>query len=166
MTAFNFIGSISHGTMRAEDLIPTFIDVLNELKENLSLDATGREMEVTKEVGRIDDLLGKIEQHQQEDDYYESEDADYDLEALFDELSAFAPDYFYFGAHEGDGSDYGFWLSQDAIDEAVQDGEIVKIDAGDEWPTDLDASYVLEVTDHGNMTLFSASDHKEIWSIV
>lgn len=34
-------------------------------------------------------------------------------EELFDALNACAPDGFYFGAHPGNGSDYGFWEAEE-----------------------------------------------------
>ena len=44
-------GSVSHGTMRPEDLIPTFMACLDGLKEELSLSCKpGKELEVVKRV--------------------------------------------------------------------------------------------------------------------
>lgn len=167
------LGSISHGTMRAEDLIPAFLDCLDNLREELTFSRG----DVKNEVGRLDSLMGEIEQRMFTDDgtdtidaYFESESADYDLESLFDELNTFAPPYAYFGSSEGDGSDYGFWLSYESIDDAVCNGELIKLDSGDEWPADElaerpDVEGVLYVSDHGNMTLHGV-DGKEIWSVV
>jgi hypothetical protein len=112
------IGTVSHAAMRPEDLIPAFIDCLDDLKQELALSAAdpdnrGCELEITARVGHIDSLLGHIESHLDEgDDYFQSENADWDLESLFDALNEFAPDGCYFGAHPGDGSDYGFWLGE------------------------------------------------------
>ncbi len=146
------IGSVSHGTMRTEDLIPIFVERLNDLNK--------------ERYARLDNMLSEIEQRMEREDYYASEDAGYDLEALFEALNEYAPPFCFFGAHTGDGSDYGFWLSDDAIRDAIHDGEIVKVDAGDEWPEDMSADYVLEVNDHGNMALFDAQARRELWSIV
>jgi len=53
--------------------------------------------------------------------YFESDDAHYDLEVLFDAMNEYAPEGFYFGAHPGDGADYGFWLSESFVEDF--DGE-------------------------------------------
>lgn len=34
------------------------------------------------------------------------------LDALFERMGAAAPDGFYFGAHPGDGADFGFWREE------------------------------------------------------
>src|SRR5215813_13965728 len=88
-------GSVSSGTMRAEDLIPIFVFELRRLDHE-------------------DGELRDIEERMLQPGYYESEDADYDLnEYLFDALNEHAPDHHYFGAHPSDGSDYGFWLCEE-----------------------------------------------------
>lgn len=88
------------------------------------------------------------------------------LDALENALNDLSPPFCYFGTHEGDGTDFGFWLDRDALQEAIADGEILKLPAGDPWPTNLGiAAYVLEVNNHGNQTLFDL-DHTEVWSIV
>ena len=86
------IGSVICGTMRTEDLIPVFLNLADEL--GLSVDT-------------------KLQCDTLPDNYYESEDAHYDLEQLFDALDSVAPEGCYFGSHPGDGSDYGFWPCED-----------------------------------------------------
>lgn len=85
------IGSISHGTMNLEDLIPTFTDELERLDEN----------------GSYKDLIA----HARGIDFSKEDDWDWadTTEELFDALNDFAPEGCYFGAHVGDGCDYGFW---------------------------------------------------------
>lgn len=108
-------GSVSHGTMRSEDLIPCFLSVLDDCKQDYALSVRpGGELESCERIGKLDSMMGDIERRAESEDYYESEDADYDLEWLFDTLGEFAPEGFYFGSHPGDGSDYGFWQSEDA----------------------------------------------------
>jgi hypothetical protein len=111
------LGSVISGTMRHEDLIPAFIDRLDDLKQELALSAAdptnaGCELDIVRQVGAIDDFLGAIEQRMEVEGYCDSEESAYDLESLFDALEVFAPDGCYFGAHPGDGSDYGFWQAE------------------------------------------------------
>lgn len=88
--------SISTGTLRPEDLIPTFIEAVRSFDE------------------RDTRWLGEIEKYIEDTpDYYESGDSDWDLEELFDTLNAIAPEGYYFGAHSGDGADFGFWEIED-----------------------------------------------------
>lgn len=145
------IGSVSSGTMQPEDLVPNLYYVLGQIDKKRA-DAFATEY--------LADTLDAEE-------YLESLDEACD--ALFNILEEYAPPYCYFGAHEGDVADYGFWVSWDAIEDATRDGEILKVNAGDEW-TEKDVladgcSYVLEKNDHGNVTLFTP-DGKEVWSVV
>lgn len=164
-------GSISSGTMRSEDLIPAFSAALDSLKDELitSCPSDFKGTEATKsEVSRIDLFLTEIERRQESvDDYWESEDADHDLDGLFDELQNFAPPYCSFSSHPGDGADYGFWVHKDMIADAKYENEILPVDDTSEVPNDY-SGMVLHVNDHGNMTLFSATagELSEIWSIV
>lgn len=104
-------GSISHGTMREEDLITCFCDKLEELaqancplEDNVDVDAV-KHLEQVKEIrGRMKSLG---------EGYWVSDDSQYDLEDLFDALNEYAPEGYYFGAHLGDGSDYGFWKGEE-----------------------------------------------------
>ncbi len=209
MTTFHAkLGSISSGTMRSEDLIPAFIDALDDIREAIAIGSAGRHPGMTDQervdtVSRLDDILGQIEQRMNAVGYWDSPvQISEDLEDLFNALDQFAPPYCYFGASEGDGSDYGFWLSLDCLEEDCETGEVCKVEAGTDWchwpflmaeyglaadtplgiladrledmdrteDADLvrrliDAKYILEVTDHGNATLY-ALDGSEVWSCV
>lgn len=101
----DFTGSVSHGTMRPADLIPSFFDVLTEYHP-----------EKASEIVRAEGLLpicapSHIDWEQWVEAHPES--AGYLLEELFDALGEMAPKWFYFGAHAGDGSDYGFWRTEE-----------------------------------------------------
>lgn len=104
------IGSISHGTMRTQDLLSAFADELERLMQKGAPDAPTssdwRESFTT--------LIADARHHvrlieEQRSGERENEEAHFVLEDLFDALWAYAPPSCYFGAHEGDGSDYGFW---------------------------------------------------------
>jgi hypothetical protein len=80
--------TVSAGTMRPEDLIPIFMEILYNADESLVAD---------------------LEEH-----FDTSTEADYDerhelLDTLFDRLNDVAPEGTVFGAHDGDGACYGFW---------------------------------------------------------
>lgn len=139
------IGSISHGTMRTQDVIPAMCHTLEyygaKLPEDLNWHAKN-----WKIAQKFDDLP-----------YWESENAGYDWESLSDALNEIAPPFCYFGCTEGDGSDYGFWPENGGIEMAIRDEEVLDYDNLPE--------YVAQVNDHGNVTLYTV-ELKEVWSIV
>lgn len=141
------IGSISEGTMLEKDLIPSFVWELRHLKHRSK-------------------QLTQIEKSMQKEGYYDSEQCDYDLDSLFDMLNAHSPDYCYFGAHEGDGACYGFWVSMEIL-ENPKDFDILSVSDTSDIPSDY-TGHVLHVNDHGNATLYLKTARKltEIWSIV
>lgn len=89
-----YLGSVSHGTMLTEDLIPTFHNVLHDIDSE-------RAERLQADIAFT--VLGESE----------NVDADDILHELFDILDEYAPDGYYFGAHVGDGSDYGFWPTEE-----------------------------------------------------
>lgn len=148
-------GSISSGTMRAEDLVPCFA---SELEDNIQRNAE----EWCSEDGRKErDRLLAIAAEANELEDYEGDDASEILQELFDALETFAPPYGYFGSHEGDGADYGFWLTpMDYFDG-------LKVNDTSEVPADYSGE-VLHVNDHGNCTLYVADNGEltEVWAVV
>lgn len=150
------IGSVSHATMRPEDLIPAFIAELRWQKpckrEHRKL-CREIEQRMLKENGTGED----------DEAYFESEDASFDLESLFDALDSYTMPYFYFGAHPGDGSDYGYWLTDDF--EHCFDG--LKVSDLADVPKGYTGELLL-VNDHGNITLYNVSRGRrhEVWSLV
>jgi hypothetical protein len=162
------IGSVSSGTLRSEDLIPAFCDCLDDLKQELALSVQpGDELETVQRCSQIDGLLSMIEQNQGDEGYYDSEEAQDDLGNLVEWLETFAPPYCYFGAHEGDGADFGFWPSMDSLNEDLQTGELLEVSDLSEVPDDF-TGQIWHVNDHGNGALYLADNGKlsEIWSIV
>jgi len=149
------LGSISSGTMRTEDLIPDFIWTLQRYAPEVAQGLLEDNQDIFNWLDNPDEI---------EEPEFTSEFLNEDL---WNALNDLAPQYVYFGAHVGDGADYGFWIDWDNLESDCRyaDG-VIKVNAGDEWPElDDGIEYVLEVTDHGNATLYSR-DHKELWSCV
>lgn len=152
------IGTVSHATMRTEDLIPEFAYILEKY-------APERYESLRAEYASL------FEEMDAEDfeDFEDHESASYLTGALFEELDAIAPPYCYFGASEGDGSDYGFWPSIESLEEDARYKEgVIKVADTSEVPDDW-RDYVMHVSDHGNVTLYEIVDSgnlEEIWSVV
>lgn len=87
-------GSVSSGTLRIEDLVPTFIE---EARKHATTDAERTELD-EMDAERTENGLSFI-----------SFDDHENLARLFDMLNEAAPAGYYFGSHPGDGADYGFW---------------------------------------------------------
>lgn len=145
------MGSVSTGTMRERDLIPAF---MYELEAQRPLQRAHakllREIRARMDVKSVGG-------------YYATDEASYDLDALFDALNEYCLPYFSFGAHPGDGADYGYWLSEEFREEF--DG--LEVADTSEVPKSYNGE-VLHVNDHGNMTLYVASRGKlrEVWGLV
>jgi hypothetical protein len=169
---YGSIGSVQSGSLRNQDLIPSFLWEANRL--HLTKDER-------KEVRHIEKAVNKVSngQYGDSDAYWTDEVSAWHLEALFEILDAHSLPYFHFGAHEGDGSDFGWWLSS-CIEEEFADASsnFAKCD-GAKLPSNIKVSEladvpkgftgeVLHVNDHGNTTLYSFSRGRarEIWSLV
>lgn len=150
------IGSISTATLRNQDLVPLF---LNTLKET---DRTAYEKVVTCSALKALTL-------EDDDVWWQSDDSFALLDSLFDALDESSPPYFHFGAHEGDGADFGWWLSHDALDEEFSEyGDGLRVSDTSEVPDNYTGE-VLRVSDHGNATLYVADGKgnlEEQWGVV
>jgi hypothetical protein len=145
-------GSISSGTMRTGDLLDAFAPYCKEYggKEGRRL------FRAVYKLPSWDNMTPK-----------QVEEAESILEEMFDLLNDAAPPYGYFGAHPGDGADYGFWLSE-SFEQDILDNGGVKLNAGDDIPKEHFGE-VLFVTDHGNCTFgYQSRNHRfvEVWSVV
>lgn len=126
------VGGISHGTLRDKDLLAAFADELDRLESDHDLTAEARAVLLLLDNGwglsrdRVGDLLCR----------------------LMDELDEHAPMYCRFGAHDGDGSDFGFWPDLSALEELPRVGDPSEVAT---MGTDC-----VFVNDHGNMTVFAA----------
>ena len=136
-----YFGTVIHGTTHPNDLIPAFIDCLREMRGAVP-------QEIRAELRRLNGN-------------YVTDEATEFLDYLFDVLNAYAPRHGYFGATEGDGADFGFWLGEEL------DYDIRKVSDLSEIPGDY-VGEVAVINDHGNITLYDAycGKFKEVWSIV
>ena len=148
------IGSISHGTLRAQDLAQAIHDALMSTGDRKDSDLIMREL---LEVANGDD---------------ESESACEIVSDGIDALQDYCPAFCYAGMHQGDGSDLGIWPDFDALESAVAEGDVVKIDD----VSDLDslaiselngANMAMVVNDHGNVTLYELHvAARSVWACV
>jgi hypothetical protein len=163
------LGSVSTGTLRTEDLLTAFMDTLDELIEASTFEKGADAPDRVDRVGRVQARLGEIERRMQQEGYHETEEAQEDLEYVRTELESYAPPYVYFGAAEGDGSDFGFFIDHDQVDEAFNEGDLVRINAGDAFPEDPNVCEIVTVNDHENMTFYTrdgvTGDFEEVFSV-
>jgi hypothetical protein len=159
------IGSISSGTMREDQLIPIFMCKLDDQLRSRHVKISQADRK------RLTVLYRDIDKRSAAEDYYDTDDASDDLNDLFDALNIFAGPYFYFGAHPGNGADYGYWLSE-SWDEDFQNHYTgndapLKVNDISEIPRAF-RGHVAVVNDHGNVTLYDKTSRslREIWSIV
>ena len=148
------IGTVSRGTLREDDLLECFSDELRGLLRRC------RDAELRKDVRNWLDAVGTILDEDKPEMVCDGGDL----------LDRFAPPYMYFGTLEGDASDFGFWPDIEALDEAADEEDgVVKVSAGDAWPSGLRAAgidFVAEVSDHGNVSLRRACNGQTVWSCV
>jgi len=96
--------SVSHGTLRTQDLLQAFLDAVQEYAPD-------------HYEGIMVQPFSFIPAHVQDEgdssEWYDSEEAQWKLDELTEILSEAAPDGCYFGSHPGDGSDFGFWQCEE-----------------------------------------------------
>lgn len=99
LAAFPWI--VSCDTLRPEDLLVKFWSAAEQIGADLT--------------DLLPDLQRLVGEDSSESDWND-EQAGWTLESLTDRLQDAAPTGFYFGASEGDGACFGFWLSEDWSD--------------------------------------------------
>lgn len=171
------MGSVSSGTMRLKDLIPAFTSKLESLARQTGIVPAKTRKEHLK-------LVREIEaRHVPDCDVRYRNDAECPceiLESLFDVLNEYTGPYFYFGAYPGNGSDYGFWLSEDWDEAFIPMGkDDIPLGGKSDAPDSIQVSdssdipswfrgEVAVVNDHGNVTLYVKTSRslREVWSVV
>src|SRR5690606_1963818 len=147
------LGTVIHGTLRTEDLVPAFLEELKALDPDRA----------AYYVERIPAEALEDEDHI----WWQTGEAMWMVEELFDILNEYAPPFCYFGSLEGDGSDFGFWIDRFSLEEAIENGEVLRVEDLSEVPSDYEGM-VLHESDHGNLTLYerTSGNFVEIWSVV
>lgn len=97
-------GTVIEGTLRPQDLIPAFLDALREANPD------GYAQLVIAPFGPVPSY---VMDEGDSSGWWDSEDASALIESLTEALDESAPEGYYFGAHPGDGSDFGFWRIED-----------------------------------------------------
>jgi hypothetical protein len=92
--------SVIHGTLRNQDLIPAFLEAVLQLDPDTPMALIEAMMP---------EELREAPQDNDDHEWWYTETAYWVLEHLDNKLNDHAPDGYYFGAHYGDGSDFGFW---------------------------------------------------------
>lgn len=146
------LGTVSHGTCRREDVAPRIFAELRSVDPQKA-DELEKEYEDLKRVNDDPDIV---------DDILD----EFVFQGLFDEMAEYCPPYTYFGANEGDGSDYGVWINTDQISEDLEgnEEELKEINRGDPLPGD--STYVVVKSPHGYWeALLNGQNGREIWSV-
>lgn len=162
MDAYPSLGSVSAGTLLPSDLLFTFASELEDLTQRNAKAWCSDHGRLTRD--RYIDLVRNAREVDAEEDPDSADDL---LSALTDALNDFAPDYCYFGAHPGDGADFGYWLIEDWQQQMDDDGTLV-VDDLSGIPDDY-RGLACVVNDHGNATMYAvdADDiRRELWSCV
>lgn len=95
------IGTISHGTLRVQDLLRAFADELDRLEV------------MSGDIAKAREYARMLDMHHNDVAPQVYLDADDCLQTLSSKLEELAPEDCYFGTHPGDGSDFGFWPVED-----------------------------------------------------
>ena len=114
MTQFQ-LGSVSHGTLRPQDLMPAFLSALADLRQPIP-----GNIEATKYMEYVGDMFTTAA-IDEDDEFWVSEEVQFDMDDLIEALNNNLPPFVYFGTLEGDGSDFGFWPDMDRLEEFIQE---------------------------------------------
>lgn len=170
-------GSISHGTLRTEDLLEAFANELEwQIRRNGEFYSRPENF---TERNRLNAIAEEANECFGEDGQTITDDkldvaGEMVNETLVNALQEFAPPYSYFGSHCGDGSDFGYW--PDGIEQIKEQVEFVSA-KDNEYPADDFRGEWLHINDRGNCALYVRGEiadadgnckvnDTEIWSLV
>lgn len=153
------LGSISHGTLRPQDLFPAFYDeAKSRFPENNNV----------KNLAFVVAVLDDVNDDDFSEAFYASEYCQDAINDLQDILNEDLPPFMYFGSHPGDGSDFGYWFDNVGFEMSVQDKETLQVNdlADVDFDNLKEGIYaVAVVNDHGNVSFYDI-DGKYIYGVV
>ena len=146
------LGSISHATLRTDDLLSAFSDEL-EWQIQRNADYFQSSEDTRKERDGFINLIWEAREYDEDKalasgDY---ETGDEIVQSLIDALNTFAGSYQYFGSHQGDGSDFGYWIDWECIQDCAYSGDVAVFAALADIPEGFTGNAVV-TNDHGNST--------------
>lgn len=149
------LGTVIHNTLLSYDLLIAFTTELELLDEKK---------------GEYRELICECQQLIKNSTEYQINYGDKAEEAsilinedLFEALNSFAPPFCYFGANEGDGSDFGFWPGLD-LNDTDHIPDLRKVSDMSEIIED-DLAYILVNNDYETTLLKPKITYEKIWSI-
>lgn len=120
MNYASLLGTVSHGTLRTQDLIDAAFDAFDRVKDWRT--TAGRPYDEPYEVravgkaevafARHERLRAELEASDQYVNWCEAESGTWASEYLTSVVDTLCPPGVYYGAIEGDGADIGFWLAE------------------------------------------------------
>jgi hypothetical protein len=143
------MGEVCHGSLRMEDLFPAVLEFAQKHWDTIAHE----DMNSAK-------IVNQCQAH-----WLTEFDADSELTAdLYGELcgalEAVVPPFCYFGANDGNSSAIGVWVSDDAINEAIQDRKMVKVN---NW---LDAHNVSPTYEWVLIVGFKSGAYERLYGLV
>jgi len=129
------IGTVSHATMRPEDLIFSFLPVLLKYAPSLHEESCFQLCQIKAEHVDMGGIAGDMQ------DWFDQIN-DYLNESLWEDMDRIAPPYTTFQASEGDGADFGYWPCHEGITEAIDCGDIYDMTNQGAHSTEHDLSVV------------------------
>lgn len=144
-------GSISSGTLRAEDVVP---DLLHAAEHWVSMSRADRNRvrRIGAEVSAAMNSVWDADTYEQEQEHAIEtlSEAWSDLEDI---LTMYAPPGHYVGAHPGDGADIGVWASEEIPCVCPKVGNVTPDMLDDAAASDGPGDIVFELSDHGNLLM-------------
>lgn len=116
MKTVDVVGTVSQATMRVQDVLPAIMGVLaeyhpaafNRIQYDIAFGEDRRFTQVQASI--VYSAICGNDEHS----FWDSEFASVILnDDCWDAMQDIAPEGFYFGAHPGDGADYGFWAIEE-----------------------------------------------------